>query len=1015
MVWKRKSVRIAAALGGLSLIALVVAWTQREPIARDLIDNSLTDKGVAGRYTISAIGTQKQRLENVSLGDPQNPDLTADWAEIDTGLSLSGVTVKAVRAGGVRLRGRLVDGVVSFGAVDKLLPKPTGVAFSLPDIDVTLRDARLQLSTPHGAVGATLDGRGNLTHGFRGKIAVAAPRLAQTGCVAERVTLYGDISVSSRRPAFKGPVRLATLNCAGVRANQATMMVDASVAESMDRWTGTSTFSMARSSGFGADARNLSGTITFGGTPAASNASVSLTAKQIAAPKLITGNTHIVGNFDVRRRVDGGYAVDSSGTIDTKGLAPDRALLSELTKIGGSGSGTPAAPLTDALAKAFGGLARGSIVSSRYILKHQNGQGQISLSALKANSTSGAFLTTQGETPIIVRWPGGVAFSGHAQISGGGFPLSKIQMQGTGGTAVIAPFVARGARLITTPVRFNFGRKGLTLDTVVTLDGPLGSGRVSGLKMPIALRPGRSLLTGCLPTQFQSLILAGLRLSPARFSTCISGKDARIAKPRLTGYLGQSPILLAANSARIGFSRGDFSVNSLAVRLGEQARLSLLTVGSLSGTLQSGGAKGRFTGTSGQIGTVPLRLSEGNGSWALTNSVLTLNGGLRIADAAPEARFQPLIAEDFALRLKDGLVNATATAREPASRTAISNITIAHSLSSGTGHAVLDVPSITFGPKLQPETLTTITLGVIANVQGRIAGRGQINWTPNTVTSTGGFHTDGIDLAAAFGPVTGLKGEIMLSDLLGLETGPGQRITIAGINPGIAVSEGEISYRLLPGLKAEIEGGRWPFAGGALILEPTILDLSESAERRLTFRVEGVDAARFIASLEFENIAATGIFDGTLPMIFDKNGGRIEGGKLIARGGGTLAYVGEISNENLGLMGRFAFDALKSIKYDRLSIDLGGAIDGDIVTKISFAGVNQAPISGVRTKLPIKIYGLTNIPFIFNVTITAPFRQLFEMTRSFNDPSLLIERMVPSLKVPNTDKPVQQKESDPVR
>ena len=71
-------------------------------------------------------------------------------------------------------------------------------------------------------------------------------------------------------------------------------------------------------------------------------------------------------------------------------------------------------------------------------------------------------------------------------------------------------------------------------------------------------------------------------------------------------------------------------------------------------------------------------------------------------------------------------------------------------------------------------------------------------------------------------------------------------------------------YRLIAGQKIVIEGGRWPFAGGALLLDPATIDMGESRERRMTFRVDGLDAAKFIQQLEFENLAATGLFDGTI-------------------------------------------------------------------------------------------------------------------------------------------------------
>jgi translocation and assembly module TamB len=406
-------------------------------------------------------------------------------------------------------------------------------------------------------------------------------------------------------------------------------------------------------------------------------------------------------------------------------------------------------------------------------------------------------------------------------------------------------------------------------------------------------------------------------------------------------------------------------------------------------------------------------LSEMGGDWVFANQMLMIKGGLRVADEAKAPRYLPLVSNDVALRLSDNRITATATLREPFTKTAISNVTITHDITRNMGKAILDVPGLSFGQALQPERLTSITLGVIANVQGALVGRGEINWNEGAVTSTGGFRTDNLDFAAAFGPVTGLKGEIALSDLLGLTTSSGQSVMIGSINPGIAVVDGVIRYRLLPGLRLEIEGGRWPFAGGELILAPSVLDLNQAAERRLTFRVQGLDAALFVEQMAFENIAITGKFDGLLPMVFDQTGGRIEGGSLTVReGGGTLSYIGDVSNAELGRFSKLAFDALKSIRYRRLTLELNGTLDGEMVTVVRFNGVNQLPLAQSRNFF---LKQFNEIPFLFNITIKAPFRGLFSMVRSFNDPSVFIPRGLQTIppSVPLTPS-VQKKESETV-
>ncbi|URW77105.1 YdbH domain-containing protein [Sphingomonas donggukensis] len=250
-----------------------------------------------------------------------------------------------------------------------------------------------------------------------------------------------------------------------------------------------------------------------------------------------------------------------------------------------------------------------------------------------------------------------------------------------------------------------------------------------------------------------------------------------------------------------------------------------------------------------------------------------------------------------------------------------------------------------------------------------------------------------MDLAAAFGPVSGIKGRIVFTDLLGLVSAPEQIATVETINPGITVENGTVRFQLVGNSRVQVAGARWPFAGGELTLDPTLLDFNANQERRMTFNVVRADAAAFLQQFDFDNLQATGIFDGTLPMIFDERGGRIENGRLASRAGGSIAYIGTITEKDVGVWGNLAFQALKALNYRQLNLTLNGPLAGEMVTEIRFAGVSQ----GAGTKSNFIIRRLAKLPFVFNITIRAPFRQLADSVRSYYDPSRLIERNLPAL------------------
>nr|HMN54914.1 hypothetical protein [Sphingopyxis sp.] len=132
-----------------AVVALAgVLWLAREPIADRVIRDQLDDRGIAARYTIDAIGFRRERLSNLVIGDPARPDLTAKTVEVSLGYGFSGPYVSGIRADGVRLYGRFVDGQISLGSLDKFRDPTDTTPFALPDLFAELSDARARVETP---------------------------------------------------------------------------------------------------------------------------------------------------------------------------------------------------------------------------------------------------------------------------------------------------------------------------------------------------------------------------------------------------------------------------------------------------------------------------------------------------------------------------------------------------------------------------------------------------------------------------------------------------------------------------------------------------------------------------------------------------------------------------------------------------------------------------------------------------------------------------------------------------
>jgi hypothetical protein len=1007
------------ALGLLLLALLLVAalWTQRRQIATEYVNRELARRGVKATYKVTRVGFRTQRMEQLVIGDPRRPDATAEWVEIEISLGVRRPRVELIRARGVRLNGRVVDGKVTLGELDKLLPPPTGKPFRLPNQRVDLADASIRLDTPAGRIGIALEGSGNLAYSFEGRIAAVSRGLRAGDCRVTAPRLVADLRTEEERPTLTGPLRAESAACGGVDLIRPRLTLKATLDAGFDGGEGHADVELARlrSGGHAFDA--ISGRIGFDGDADGVRGGLDLAAARASVGDYRTARAGLAGRYAVAPKAGTATLV---GEVSANQVAGGGALKPIAAALAGAG-GTPFEPIGDALAAAVRRV--GESFDARGALRFVTGPGfsAARLQRLRAQSRSGALFQLEGETGLTYYWPSGTTrIQGDVALSGGGFPDMRFALdQARPGGAIsgagrIAPMAAGGARLALGEVRFNAAPGGATsLNTIAVMDGPFAGGRVTGLVVPVSgrLDGDGGLVFGerCTPVSFGQLQTGGVDLGPTRLPLCPSGPGlvwrrpggalmaaAEVRAPRLAGRIGGTPLAVTGDRLRFELAGRTFAGTSVAIGLG-QGQANRFDFASLTGRFVRGGAAGDFAGGDAKLANVPLLISEGGGKWSLLGGDLALSGAVRVADEAQPERFYPLVSKDFSLTLKDGRIAANGLLTHPETGTRVTEVAIDHRLATGTGRAVLDVPGITFTEDFQPEALTRLTTGVVALVAGTVTGRGEIAWGPDGTTSTGSFSTRGMNLAATFGPVEGLTTTVNFTDLLGLATAPGQTAQIGVVRTGIDVFDGLIRYQLLPGLRVRVEAGRWPFAGGELLLEETILDFSRPSPKRLTFRVAGLDGAIFVQQMEFSNIAATGIFDGVIPMVFDEGGGRIVAGRMEARPqGGELSYIGELTDRQLGYYGKVAFDALKSMRYQKLNIDLDGSLDGEFLAAIELDGIAR------NTPRPGGIAGavftqLAKIPFEFNIRVRGPFRALLATARSLEDPTLLIQSVLPEI------------------
>lgn len=996
--------RVLAGFGLVLILALAVVWLARERIANSIIAGKLEDLGLPGSYEIESIGPRRQILRNVVIGDPRHPDMTIARATVSFEPRFGIPVLGKVRLEQARLYGTYRHGKLSFGRLDPVIfaPKAKEGVQGLPDLDVALVDARARLDGDFGIVGFKAEGRGNMRSDFAGTIAAFAPQLNFGDCRLGQATAFGRIKSAAGGIAFAGPLRLNDLACAdqSLRLRSATLELDAATDK---------TFGNAKGSFAVAARQSLWGSM--GADMLAGKGRFSYAARNLVASYRLNGGGVRLGGAGVGalaaegtvRSRDHLARIEGEGKLRASELRGGPALIGNLASVERSAEGSLIEPLARQMRDALLREERGSRFSADFSMHQAGAVTQLMLPTAELTGGSGARLIALNRFALVLDMKGGPRFSGRFVMGGADLPqiegTAQSQAGGMEARLRMAEYRAGTSAIALPDLRIvQLPRGEIGFAGRVVLSGPMPGGDMRALNVPIdgtwSQRSGLALWRGCTPVAFESLTIGSLKLSKRGLTLCPGRAGAIVRSDRrglriaagtagvnLTGTIGATPIRLRSGAIGAAWP-GALALRNLDVSMGPVDKPSTIKVAAFTGQLGKV-ITGRFSGTEAKLFAVPLDITKAEAQLRFADSVLDLSGAsLTVSDRVTPSRFNTLVGRDAKLRLANNVITAQAMLREPKSDREIVLTDIVHNLTSATGHADLAFPGVVFDSKLQPDTISYYASGVIALAKGTLTGTGRIDWNAKGVTSTGKFSSDGLDFAAAFGPVKGARGTVVFTDLLGMVTAPDQRLQIASINPGIEVFDGILSFQIEPNRLLVVNGAEWPFIDGALKLLPTRMVLGNAEVRRFTLKLEEANAAKFVQQLDLANISATGIFDGTVPLVFDEQGGRIDNGLLISRPpGGNISYVGELTYKDLSAMGNFAFQTLRSLDFTRMEIGINGKIDGDIVTNMRFEGVRQGP--GAKQNFITRQLG--KLPIRFNVNIRAPFYQLVTSFKSLYD------------------------------
>ena len=263
---------------------------------------------------------------------------------------------------------------------------------------------------------------------------------------------------------------------------------------------------------------------------------------------------------------------------------------------------------------------------------------------------------------------------------------------------------------------------------------------------------------------------------------------------------------------------------------------------------------------------------------------------------------------------------------------------------------------LSFAPDgLQPGRLLP-ALADVRDTRGRVEARGRAELGEAGPSFSVDAALVDVSFETPLASVTGLYGRVLLQGPAPLTTPGEQLVAMALLDLGLPLTHGEIAWRLRPDRVLDLSRAEWRWAGGRL---HTAAELPlDAGSWRVVLRVEALDLAQLLADVDLDGLSGTGTVAGELPLLVTRERVEVEDGRLAAVGPGTLRYVppaGAPLQAGAASGLDVALGALSDLRYEALSVSLGGDTRGEMHVQVHVKGANPNFQDGRPVELNVNL------------------------------------------------------------